>query len=316
MLSWAQFTQTGNTFALLIDPFAKPNKNLKSTPKPLNCTMRIDFLKNLPLDTVCDAFNRGFEHYFMPVESTTAELAERMKRDDLSLELSTGAFEGDKLVGLMLQGGREDKGRKTLYNGGTGVAIAARGQGLTLRQYDFMLPKIRELGFTHLQLEVIRENAPAIHVYRKVGFEITRELDCFVGYVNEFAPPAGIKISEAKAASWSSKSDWQDFSPSWQHTDASLHNIWDDVLVFTAHQGDQPIGYLVSQPNGRVIQFAVDPQHRRKGIGKALFSALQKRTSKMINVINVERMEQPLDMFFINLGLNPGFYQFEMQLNL
>jgi ribosomal protein S18 acetylase RimI-like enzyme len=293
----------------------KPDFNLKSTPKILNCNMRIDFLKNIPLETVCEAFNRGFEHYFMPVDSTTEELADRMKRDDLSLELSTGAFEGEKLVGLMLQGGRQREGRKTLYNGGTGVAMAARGQGLTLRQYDFMLPKIRELGFTHLQLEVIRENAPAIHVYRKVGFEITRELDCFVGYVNEFSPPSGIIIKEEKAASWQPNPAWQDFIPSWQHSNTSLQNIWTDILMFTAHQGEQKVGYLVSQPNGRVIQFAVDPDHRRKGIGKALFSALQKRTSKMLNVINVERMEQPLDMFFINLGLNPGFYQFEMQMN-
>lgn len=278
--------------------------------------MRIDFLKNLSLETVNDAFNKAFEHYFAPVNSTPAEMADRLKRDDLTMKLSTGAFDGEKLIGLMLQGGRQKEGKKTLYNGGTGVVMAARGQGLTLRQYDFMLPRVAEMGYNHLQLEVIRENAPAIHIYRKVGFEITRELDCFIGYVNEFATPPGITITDRKAAVWQGSPVWHDYAPTWQHADASLKNLWEEVIVLTAMDGDERVGYLLSLPNGRVMQFAVAPQHRRKGIGRSLFSELQQRLGKMLNVVNVERMEQPLDMFFINLGLTPGFYQYEMEMQI
>ena len=102
----------------------------------------------------------------------------------------------------------------------------------------------------------------------------------------------------------------------WQHADGSLKNVWEDVIVLTALDGNERVGYLLSLPNGRVMQFAVAPQHRRKGIGQALFSELQQRIGKMINVINVERMAQPLDMFFINLGLYPGFYQYEMAMEV
>lgn len=278
--------------------------------------MRIDFIKKQPIETVNDAFNRAFENYFAPINSTPAELTDRMKRDDLNLELSTGAFDGDKLVGLMLQGGREEGGRKTLYNGGTGVAMAARGQGLTLRQYDFMLPKVQEMGFTHLQLEVIRENAPAIHVYRKVGFEITRELDCYAGHVNDFSPPAGIEIIDLKPDQWQSNPAWQDYVPSWQHSDTSLQNVWEDAIVFQAMKNGEMVGHLASLSNGRVMQFAVAPDERGKGIGKSLFSTLQKRVDKMINVINTEKKDPSLELFFINMGLYPGFYQYEMEMTV
>ncbi|MEM0996406.1 MAG: GNAT family N-acetyltransferase [Bacteroidota bacterium] len=274
--------------------------------------MQYGFLTGLSLTEVNRAFNRAFEHYFVPVQSTLADFQARILRDDLRLNWSTGAFIGDELVGLMLHGYRDQGGRKTLYNGGTGVATAYRGKGLTQQQYDFLRDELAAGGIQRMQLEVMRENAPALHVYKKVGFEIVRELDCFAGRPKSFSLPRGVQLRQEKPPIWRSEPAWESYTPSWQHADASVRNLWDQIVYREAVVAEKRVGYLLALPDGRVMQYAVAPEQRGRGIGKALFSAIHQHLDRHLNVINVQRLHRPLDGFFIDLGLQPTFYQYEM----
>jgi hypothetical protein len=79
-------------------------------------------LKNCRLDQILDAWNRGFEGYFVPINMTLDSFLSRMVFEGLSPELSIVAFDEEEPVGIIMNGVRDIKGKKQAWNGGTGVA--------------------------------------------------------------------------------------------------------------------------------------------------------------------------------------------------
>jgi len=69
---------------------------------------------------------------------------------------------------------------------------------------------------------------------------------------------------------------------------------WDSSLVLLAEQENQIVGIVIGtidNDNGYYYRIAVDPFHRRKGVGKALITALQERFLER----KVKRILVPLD---------------------
>jgi RimJ/RimL family protein N-acetyltransferase len=63
-----------------------------------------------------------------------------------------------------------------IYLGGVAVDAGSRQQGVGGRMMADVLDKVREMGFTRVELTVGTENIPAIHLYEKAGFEIEGRL--------------------------------------------------------------------------------------------------------------------------------------------
>jgi GNAT superfamily N-acetyltransferase len=87
----------------------------------------------------------------------------------VDLDLSYGAFDGDKLVAFTLHAPRGDE----LYNFATGVIPEYRGQGLVARLYEKITPSVT--------LEVLKSNEIAKRAYTRAGFHQTRELVTLTG---------------------------------------------------------------------------------------------------------------------------------------
>ncbi|MBV7504615.1 GNAT family N-acetyltransferase [Bacillus sp. sid0103] len=123
-------------------------------------------------DTIT-AWNRGFEGYFVRLEMTPELFYNRLVNEGLSLQHSLVAFDGEEPVAIVLNGFRIIAGKKTAWNGGTGIAPDYRGKGVSNLLMEAALNVYSEEGVEVATLEAIKENERAIRLYQRFGFVIT-----------------------------------------------------------------------------------------------------------------------------------------------
>jgi ribosomal protein S18 acetylase RimI-like enzyme len=281
--------------------------------------MEIRMLTDTPLPQITAAFNEGFSDYFLPVQLTEELMAFKIQVEDIDLAISPGAFGPDgELLGLMLHGNREVDGRRVAYNAGTAVRPAARRQGLVRAMYAAVLPRLRDNGFHETVLEVIDINAPAIAAYERIGFQRTRVLDVLVGRPPDAELPAGYSLRTLDALPDLSdlRAKW-DYRPTWQHDFATALNAWDRHRAIGIFQGERLAGYAILAPfSGRVLQWAIHPDFRHRGLGKALLAAMQAHADADLRFVNVEQLPNGPSEFLRAAGLRRTLGQYEMRLPL
>lgn len=274
-------------------------------------------LINTDLPAICKAFNEAFAGYFLPISLTPEQLAEKMRLEQIDLHYSVGAFENEVLIAFILHGIAETDGRKLLYNAGTGVLPAARGQQLTRRLYNYIMPQILEAQIDHVQLEVIDQNAAAIHNYEGIGFETMRRLHCFRGKPVIDRGNKEIVISAIDNADWKRICAFRDFAPSWQNSILVVNTLKEDCLLLGAYEKDVLVGYLAfNKKSNRLLQLAVAKEYRRRGIGSELCRQLNIDAEQQLFVTNVD--DSPADAlhFLQHIVLEEFICQYEMQLSL
>lgn len=133
-------------------------------------------LSHVSFEDALALFNKGFEGYLIPMNLTMEQFIGRFGMEGLSVELSVVAFDGDRPIGFILQGIRENNGIKISWNGGTGITPEYRGKGLgalLMKEAERILLE-NEVAIS--TLEALSENEPAIKLYEKCGYEIKDKL--------------------------------------------------------------------------------------------------------------------------------------------
>jgi ribosomal protein S18 acetylase RimI-like enzyme len=249
--------------------------------------MNFDTLENCTLPELVSAFNTAFEGYFIPISFTEETLAVKLKTEGIDLRLSAGVFADKKLVGFMLFAGDLYNGRLTTWNGGTGVLPEFRGRRLTQQMYEFIIPVHKALNYEYTLLEVIEHNAAARKTYANAGLQELRAVDL---YKEQSAQRGRLDHAIRKCAAASLPFDeWNDWLPTWQHTQQSILRGEDVFKAMGYFQHDVLQGYCVyNYTNGRIIQLAVDPMFRRMGIAESLINAVSADTGKLLSVLNLD----------------------------
>lgn len=85
-------------------------------------------------------------------------------------------FDGDQLVGNASLTNVLSK-QKTLHRAEFGIAILKQAwrQGLGCKLVSELIAFAKQAGYEQIELEVAAENAPAIHIYQKLGFAVYGE---------------------------------------------------------------------------------------------------------------------------------------------
>jgi ribosomal protein S18 acetylase RimI-like enzyme len=159
-------------------------------------------------------FTAAYEDYFVPFQVDEAAMRFMVDAFDLDLASSVVALDGDEPIGLANLGVR---GERT-WLGGVGVVPSHRRKGVGEQLTRALLDRARELGAREMWLEVIVENKPAIALYEKLGFEVTRELEVLslAGGASE-SVAREIDVADAR----------REDSPPWQRADETLANLPD-----------------------------------------------------------------------------------------
>lgn len=276
-------------------------------------------LAHVPFPQVHRAFSRAFADYLGGAGRTSEEaLHDRVVKNGMVAELSAGAFVGDELVGLMLVGVGSLDGQPSAYDIATGIIPAHRGLGLAGRMVDFVVPLLRESGLATLVLEVVRDNEAAVRAYRASGFEVRRRFECFALAREAFIPRASapdVRIATRDRGSISAAVEWMAYEPSWENGWQAIERIPSAVTVLAAESGDDCIGILVYyRMSGWILNVAVAPEVRRKGIGGRLVGALLDLTGepKTIKLNNVPDTDTATCRFLEAIGFHRSLGQFEM----
>jgi ribosomal protein S18 acetylase RimI-like enzyme len=141
------------------------------------------------------AFSAAFSDYVVPFALTREQLAEMMTRRGWMPEVSVGAFDGGAMMAFTLNGVEGDRA----YDTGTGVVPWHRRRGLGRELMDKSFELLRERCSSYV-LEVIDENQRAFELYRSLGFEVSRGLQCW-GYESQSRKVAKSQSRKVETAS-------------------------------------------------------------------------------------------------------------------
>lgn len=279
--------------------------------------MEFRTLENTSIAEITTAFNEAFNDYFIRLQLTEQTMAAKMRSENILLHYSVGAFEQNRLVGFILHGYDLVDNIKTIYNGGTGVIPAFRGKGITAALYQHIIPVLQKDGIhTHL-LEVIDNNFPAIKIYEEAGFKIIRKLAAFKSD-SQIENIKDIAVTEINTIDEEAKR-FISIKPAWQNSLASIERDKENHAFLGVYKQNKLVAYAVYAPaSGRVRQCAVHPDHRRIGIGTALFQHMQHNsgTGELL-VTNIDTSYQPALSFFDALKFKKilGIYEMKMEVH-
>ncbi len=283
--------------------------------------MEIRSLKNTSFDELFEAFGQAFADYEIQIDKE--EHRAMLKRRGFDPALSFAAFDGGKIVSFTCNGIGDFYGSPTAYDTGTGTLEEYRGQGLATRVFEQSIPYLKEAGIERYLLEVLQHNTGAVSVYRKIGFETTREFYYFRAEAGNIEN--GTKTLDPSFAlrtidigEYPSIASFWDFRPSWQNSVESIGRSREGFVCTGVFDGDRLVGYGVFEPSsGDVTQLAVDREYRRRGIGSALFGRmLEEARHDSIKIINTDVGCDSMTGFLRSKKIEPAGKQFEMMKEL
>ncbi|MEH7238245.1 GNAT family N-acetyltransferase [Bacillus sp. JJ1562] len=231
-------------------------------------------LSECTLEDAVVAWNKGFEGYYFDMTTTADLFTRRLILEGLSPTLSVIAYDGDRPVGLILNGIRLINGKKVSWNGGTGVDPEYRGKGVGKKLIEAVLVIYEEEGVEIATLEAIKENETAISLYEKVGYKIIDELvhlqhtgqlskEAFLSEKNQFTFIKGIPIDALQVPFYTAMVPWQ----------TQWNNARDGELILTLDEDEAIVGYAIFKrlfnEEGELqsiilFQCEADPLHEQK----------------------------------------------------
>lgn len=129
-------------------------------------------LHTFTLEQLTSLWNEGFQDYFVSLNFTLDMFVMRTANEGLSLSHSFAIMDGERPVGFVMNGFRQDAGRTIAWNGGTALIPEYRGKGIGKQLIEEAIRIYRAENADIALLEAIKENAPAIALYRGCGYEI------------------------------------------------------------------------------------------------------------------------------------------------
>jgi len=278
--------------------------------------MEIHSLSEIPIAQIAEVFNKAFEGYFLPIQLTEQQMADKIKSENIKLELSVGATINDKLAGFILTGIDVDHHKTISYNAGTGVIPEFRGLQLTEKMYGYLLPLLQKKNIRKHQLEVITQNLKALTIYQKIGYQISKTVTCFKGKVALPEKASSYEIVGIDLPHDSLVSSFWNHTPTYQNTLSSINRNKTLHATLGIFVNKHLIGYITyAKGTGRIKQFGVHPNYRNNGIGHLLFYAVQQANPDSdLVLINIGNTDDITHSFLTKIGLAPIIEQFEMVL--
>ncbi len=280
--------------------------------------MNYRFLSDEDFSELTMAFNLAFSDYIVPIDFTEQQLKKLYIQRHVDINHSLGVFANEEMIGFTVNGFGLWNGIETVYDAGTGVIPNFRRQKVAEKMFEFMIPNFQKQGFKQYLLEVITKNEKALKLYEKLGFEKIRKVSLMKAanlFKSGLQIPNNLQISEIKEPDWDRLQTFWDGKPTWQNSVKAIEATISDKIILGAFEGNNCIGYIVFSAERPVIdQLAVEKIHRRKGIGLALLTAMQKIVGyeKKISIMNLDiEIKTALD-FFQNKGFKEVVSQFEM----
>lgn len=249
------------------------------------------------MDALHRAMLAAFSDYVVPLQPDADTFKATLSSRDFDPEASFVAIEDDEVVGFWNVGTRNTK----RYLIGSGTRIGYRGRGLASRLGMSAVTAAEKAGINSFWLEVIEGNVGAERLYQKLGFDVTRKLDC---YRLEHPLPhrASCKLSDfgTVAKAIQKYSSWE---PTWQNTTETISGS--QLTPFLHKEGGAIIG-----TGGLVHQIAASDQSALEDLLAAA------ATVGALTLVNVDSADSVLRSILQEFGAHRFIVQSEMRLTI
>jgi ribosomal protein S18 acetylase RimI-like enzyme len=264
-----------------------------------------------------ECFLEAFSDYQVDMQMSEQEFAQRLNRDGVQLEISAGAFDDERMIGFYMNALGDWQGKLTAYDAGTGIVPDYRGRSIGKDLFAFVVSRLKERAVSQYLLEVLTSNERAVSLYRKLGFVEVRRFAVLRSQqpleTGEDLPD--VELRRIAKADWKLFQSFWDGHPSWQNSIAAIERVPNERMILGAHVAGNCVGYgIVFTPAANLMQLAVAPSHRRKGIGSRILRALSAGETLKVNNID-EELKKTL-AFFESNGFKVVLEQFEMSITL
>ena len=260
-----------------------------------------------------ECFLTAFSDYQVDMRMSEQQFAQRFTRDGVQLEISVGAFDHDRMIGFYMNSLGDWQGKRTAYDAGTGIVPDYRGRGVAQDLFAFLVSRLKERDVSEYLLEVLTSNERAVMLYRNLGFVEVRRLAVLrsMHAMEPLNDTAEVEMRLIEEPHWKLFQSFWDGYPSWQNSIAAVERIPNERVIVGAHVDGVCVGYgVVFTPTANLMQLAVAPAHRRKGIGSRILRALSAAETLKVNNIDDE-LKGTLSFFEAN-GFKIVLEQFEM----
>ena len=275
--------------------------------------MTIKTLSQTPIDTIIDCFLLAFEDYYVELPKDKAYYKQRWESANVDFSLSYGMFDDKRLVGFILHAIDTRFGVLTAYNTGTGVIPEYRGKDIVRSIYTFALKDLKKAGIKKSTLEVITKNERAIHVYKSVGFKMSKVYKCFNGCLNINTENAyNLKQIDLQDIDWQSLPNLPYYS--WDNQKETLLKNANCKFYYVLNHGNIESYFIHYNESNCIAQCGV---LNHESIGwERLFYAISNTVENRIKMNNVDSRWKDKLEFLDKIGLNNVVDQYEMELYL
>jgi ribosomal protein S18 acetylase RimI-like enzyme len=262
-------------------------------------------------------FNQAYSDYHVPISMTIQSFQALIERDDLDLDASVAALDGDRIIGTGLLGVRDRHG----WIGGMGVIPTRRRQGIGRQMMYYLLEQARKRNLASVNLEVIEANTGAHALYRQLDFVEQRYLLILEREMGPVEPFNNRYHVEERAVN-SLLEFYNAFHivPNcWQRSLHSLHALTSYLQGWAVLEADTVVGYAVgwaSDYGVRLTDIAADPDRDSVTIAQALLSELHRQNDGASGSSYNIAENDPVVSAYEALGYKTAFRQIEMRYNI
>ncbi|MCK4989819.1 MAG: GNAT family N-acetyltransferase, partial [Bacteroidales bacterium] len=178
---------------------------------------------------------------------------------------------------------------------------------------------LKRAGISQYLLEVLQHNSKAVSLYKRLGFEVSREFNYFIESSDKLRQPSNnpdpvYRILSTDLSEKDRMRSFWDHQPSWQNSFEAVERIREDFLILGAFREDKLLGYCIFEPgSGDITQLAVDKRFRREGIASLLLqNAFQSNQYESVKAINYETDQAGFNRLMESFGITLKGTQFEM----
>jgi RimJ/RimL family protein N-acetyltransferase len=249
------------------------------------------------LDALHCAMLAAFSDYIVPLQPDADTFKAALSARGFDPEASFIAVDDDEVIGFWNVATRSTK----RYLIGSGTRIGHRGRGLASRLGTAAISAAENVGIESFWLEVIEGNKGAERLYRKMGFDVTRKLDCY--RFNHPSPDrSSCKLSDfgnvvnviQRYSSW---------EPTWQNATETISGS--KLTSFLHEKGGAIIG-----AGGLLHQIAASEPSALEDLLAAA------ATVGSLTLVNVDSADSTLCSLLQDLGAHRFIVQSEMRLSL
>ena len=265
-------------------------------------------LEHVSLRDISRCLNASFSDYAIPVRLNEEELSGLFLASGIDRSLSFGAFFEGQMVGCMLNSRGIYQGYPAAFDVATGVVPEHRGKQVFAGLFALARQTMKQYQIQRYYLEVLQQNTPAISLYQRYGFFITREFVVFSGSASsESQFPEGVQYTALSAFVFPKADGIHRNEPSYEHADSLLHLCPDLYDVAYIKKQNISAWCVFEKSTGQILQFGWDCIQDLQEIVQWLLARYPSVTVK-----NIDSTERQLVDMMVSLPFRMVARQYEM----